>query len=196
LSRRRGTSSAVRRPIRRLRAPNSWSGSAPGGPRPACRGPLPRRAGTAQKAKKKEPPEAAESGAGGGIRPPGVRLDVWLHVACLYPTRSRAKAACEGGKVDVAGGRARPHREVRPGDSIEITTPSGTRRSLVVRGLASRSIPKAEARELYEDVTPPPTAEQLEVRRLERILAPSRTAGRPDRRERREGRKRKGWDGS
>jgi ribosome-associated heat shock protein Hsp15 len=101
-----------------------------------------------------------------------------------------------GGKVEVAGGRARPLREVRPGDSIEIPTPSGNRRSLVVRGLASRSIPKAQARELYEDVTPPPTAEQLEVQRLERILAPSRTAGRPDRRERREGRLRKGWDGS
>jgi len=118
---------------------------------------------------------------------------VWLHVACLYPTRSRAKAACEGGKVDVAGSSARPHREVRPGDSVEITTPSGRRRSLVVRGLATRSIAKAEARKLYEDVTPPPTPEELEVRRLERMLAPSRTAGRPDRNERREGRRRKGW---
>ena len=28
-----------------------------------------------------------------------VRLDVWLDVACLFPTRSRAKAACEGGKI-------------------------------------------------------------------------------------------------
>jgi ribosome-associated heat shock protein Hsp15 len=95
--------------------------------------------------------------------------------------------------VDVAGRTARAHREVRPGDSVEITTPSGLRRSLVVRGLATRSIPKAQARRLYEDVTPPPTPEQVEVRRLERILAPSRTAGRPDRRERREGRRRKGW---
>lgn len=122
-----------------------------------------------------------------------MRLDVWLHVACLFPTRSRAKAACEGGKVDVAGSRARPHRAVRPGDSVEITTPSGRRKSLVVRGLASRSIPRAEARRLYEDVTPPPTPAEVEVRRLERLLAPSRTAGRPDRRERREGRRRKGW---
>lgn len=63
----------------------------------------------------------------------------------------------------------------------------------MVRGLASRSIPRAEARRLYDDVTPPPTAEEVEVRRLERILAPSRTAGRPDKRERREGRRRKGW---
>jgi len=135
-----------------------------------------------------------EAGTGAAeALPGGVRLDVWLHVACLFPTRSRAKAACEGGKVDVAGSRGRPHREVRPGDSVEITTPSGRRRSLVVRGLASRSIPRADARRLYEDVTPPPTAQELEVRRLERILAPSRSAGRPDRRERREGRRRKGW---
>jgi ribosome-associated heat shock protein Hsp15 len=116
-------------------------------------------------------------------------------VACLFPTRSRAKAACEGGKVDVNGARAKPHREVRPGDRIEITTGSGRRRQLVVRGVAQRSIPRARARELYEDRTPPPSPEEIEVRRLERMLAPSRAAGRPDRREQRERRRRKEWPG-
>lgn len=127
--------------------------------------------------------------------PNTVRLDVWLHVACLFPTRSRAKAACEGGKVDVNGARAKPHREVRPGDRVEITTGSGRRRQLVVRGVAERSIPRARARELYEDRTPPPSPEEIEVRRLERMLAPSRAAGRPDRREQRERRRRKEWPG-
>lgn len=114
-------------------------------------------------------------------------------MACLFPTRSRAKAACEGGKVDVNGTRAKPHREVKPGDSIEITTGGGRRRSLVVRGTAERSIPRARARELYEDTTPPLSAEEIEARRLERILAPSTSPGRPDRREQRERRRRKGW---
>jgi ribosome-associated heat shock protein Hsp15 len=125
--------------------------------------------------------------------PGSVRLDVWLDVACVFPTRSQAKAACEGGKVDVNGARAKPHRLVRAGDRLEVTTGPSRRRSLVVRGVAERSIPKAAARALYDDVTPPPTAEEIEVRKMERFFAPSATAGRPQRRERRELRRRKGW---
>jgi ribosome-associated heat shock protein Hsp15 len=95
--------------------------------------------------------------------------------------------------VDVNGARAKPHREVRPGDRLTISNPRGGARSLIVKGLASRSIPKAEARKLYEDVTPPPSPEVAEARRLDRQLAPRPDAGRPDRRERRERRERKGY---
>jgi len=122
-----------------------------------------------------------------------VRLDVWLDVACVFPTRSQAKAACEGGKVDLNGSRAKAHREIRPGDRLTITRAENQRRVLVVKALAERSIPKAEARKLYEDATPPPSPEMLEARRLDRLLAPSKSEGRPDRRERRERRQRKGW---
>jgi len=122
-----------------------------------------------------------------------VRLDVWLDVACILPTRSQAKNACDGGEGDVNGERAKPHREIRAGDRIAVTTGPGVRRELVVSGIASRSLPRAEARKLYQDVTPPPSAEKLEVRRLDRLLAPRPDAGRPDRRERRERRRRKGW---
>jgi ribosome-associated heat shock protein Hsp15 len=115
-----------------------------------------------------------------------VRLDVWLDVACVLPTRSQAKAACEGGKVDVNGARAKPHREIRAGDRISVSGREGRRRELIVRGLAERSIPKAQARKLYEDVTPAPAPEVLEARRLDRILAPRGDAGRPDKRDRRE----------
>lgn len=115
-----------------------------------------------------------------------VRLDVWLDVACLFPTRSRAKAACEGGKVDVNGDRAKPHREIRPGDRVSVAGREGVRRELVVRGLAERSIPKAEARKLYEDVTPPAPPEVVEARRLDRLLTPRDDGARPDRRDRRE----------
>jgi ribosome-associated heat shock protein Hsp15 len=129
----------------------------------------------------------------GSIAPEGVRLDVWLDVACVFATRSQAKAACEGGKVDVNGARAKPHRLVRAGDRIEVTTGPGRRRSLVVHGVAERSIPKAEARTLYEDVTPPPSPEEIEIRKIERMFAPFAADGRPERRERRERRRRKGW---
>ena len=117
----------------------------------------------------------------------GVRLDVFLDVACLYPTRSQAKEACEGGKVDLNGSAAKPHRTVKPGDTLQVTVP-GRRRTLVVRAVTERHVPKAQARELYEETTPELTPEQLEARRLERLLAPRRDggAGKLSRREREE----------
>jgi ribosome-associated heat shock protein Hsp15 len=125
-----------------------------------------------------------------------VRLDVWLDVACLFRTRSEAKRACEGGKVEVNGGRAKPHREVRAGDDILITRPLGRRQHVRVAGLAEKHLPKADARALYEDLTPRPTAEEIELRRLARLARPFvRTApGAPDRRERRAIRRLKGRD--
>ena len=43
-----------------------------------------------------------------------VRLDIWLDVACLFKTRSEAQRACKGGKVEVNGQSAKPHREIKP----------------------------------------------------------------------------------
>lgn len=97
--------------------------------------------------------------------------------------------------MDVNGARAKPHREVRPGDRLTVSRPRGDARVLIVKALASRSIPKAQARQLYEDVTPPPSSEVAEARRLDRLFAPRPDAGLPDRRERRERRDRKGYDG-
>ena len=117
-----------------------------------------------------------------------VRLDVWLDVACLFRTRSEAQKACKGGKVDVNGQAAKPHRDVRVGDAIVIKRPLGRQQHVVVRGLAERHIARAEARELYEDVTPAPSAEEIEARRMDRLIRalnrPS-TSRSPDKRERR-----------
>lgn len=95
--------------------------------------------------------------------------------------------------MDVNGARAKPHRLLRAGDRVEVTTGPGLRRTLVVRGVAERSLPRAKARELYEDRTPKASPEEIEARRFERLLAPVRDPGRPDRRTRREERRRKGW---
>jgi ribosome-associated heat shock protein Hsp15 len=117
-----------------------------------------------------------------------VRLDIWLDVACLFRTRSEAQKACKGGKVDVNGEAARPHRVVKVGDEVLITRPSARRQAVIVRGLAERHIPKVDARRLYEDVTPRPSAEEVALLTMERLARPSlrRPAGAPDRRERRE----------
>lgn len=117
-----------------------------------------------------------------------MRLDVWLDVACLVPTRSQAKTLCDGGKVKVNGARAKAHRTVAVGDRVALASTAGRTRELVVRGLADRHVAKASARELYEDVTPPPTEAELEARRLVRFApppAPPRGAGRPEKRDRR-----------
>ena len=121
-----------------------------------------------------------------------LRLDVWLDVSCLFRTRSEAQKACKGGKVHVNGQAAKPHRDIRLGDEIVLSRPLGRRQRVIVLGLADRHIPKTEARKLYEDLTPAPTPEEVEMRRMARLarafIRPA-GAGAPDKRERRQLRK-------
>ena len=118
------------------------------------------------------------------------RLDVRLDIACLFRTRSEAQNACKIGRVDVNGQPAKPHREIKTGDEIVISRPLGRKQTVVVRALADRHIAKAEARELYEDRTPKPTDEEIEMRRISRLAhAFTRPPVTPDKRERRRIRK-------
>jgi ribosome-associated heat shock protein Hsp15 len=117
-----------------------------------------------------------------------VRLDIWLDVACLFRTRSEAQKACKAGKIDVNGQGAKPHREIKSGDEIVISRPFGRKQRIAVYAVADKHIARGEARALYEDLTPPPTAEEIEIRRIDRLArAFSRpaSAGSPDKRERR-----------
>jgi ribosome-associated heat shock protein Hsp15 len=97
-----------------------------------------------------------------------VRLDVWLDVACLFKTRSEAKRACEGGKVEVNGEQAKPHRMLREGDRIRISRGYGRHQDVVVRIAIDQHVKKSEARALYDDHTPKPTPEEIEARRIDR----------------------------
>ena len=125
--------------------------------------------------------------------PPGEqRLDVWLDIACLFKTRSEAQKACKGGKVEVNRVAGKPNRHVRPGDEVRITRSNG-KQTVIVGAVTEHHVPKAAARELYRDVTPPPSPEEIEVRRLERLVRPPRPLRRPDKRERRALRKVKGF---
>ncbi len=129
-----------------------------------------------------------------------VRLDVWLDVACLCKTRSEAQKACKGGKVEVNGQSAKAHRELRLGDVVEVSRPRGLRQRVIVKGLATQHLPKAEAKTLYEDVTPAPSPEVKAILDLARLAGPRRASGppvAPDRREQRRLRRAKegggGW---
>lgn len=115
-----------------------------------------------------------------------MRLDVWLDVACLFKTRSEAKRACEGGKVEINGEHGKPNRQLREGDRLRITRGHGQVQLVIVRILIDQHIKKTEARALYDDLTPPPTPEQIEATRIDRAYrAAARAAGTPDRRRRR-----------
>ncbi len=113
---------------------------------------------------------------------------MWLDVACVFKTRSEAQRACKGGKVLVNGQRGKPNRDIQTGDTLAITRHAGRRRVLTVSKLVDTHIAKAEASQLYEDVTPPPTPAEQELRDLLRRAGPRRAEARPrapDKRERR-----------
>ena len=117
-----------------------------------------------------------------------LRLDIWLDVACIYKTRSQAQAACKNGRVEVNGDNGKAHRAIRPGDEIRISLPGGRKRTIEVVGIESTSVSKARARELYIDHTPPPTQEEIELRKMQRLSMPprrSRGMGAPKKQERR-----------
>jgi ribosome-associated heat shock protein Hsp15 len=114
-----------------------------------------------------------------------VRVDRWLLAARVYKTRSLCAQACAGGKVEVNGIGASAHKPVRIGDRIRATTLAGPR-ELVVRALGLRRLSAPDARELYEDVTPPPSPEEVERRRMAPPDVRDPGSGRPTKRDRRE----------
>lgn len=49
-----------------------------------------------------------------------IRIDKWLWAARFFKTRSAATDAVLGGRVQLNGGRVKPSKDVRRGDTIEI----------------------------------------------------------------------------
>ena len=130
-----------------------------------------------------------------GIAADDVRLDVWLDVACLFKTRSEAQKACKSGKISINRQPAKANRRLRIGDHLEISRPFGRKQQIKVVALAERHVARAEARSLYEDLTPALTPDEREARKLERMYRAAMTPPRaPDKRQRRALRKLKGRD--
>jgi ribosome-associated heat shock protein Hsp15 len=115
-----------------------------------------------------------------------VRLDRWLWAARVVKTRALAAEAVKGGRVHVNGRAAKPSKEVRPGDRLEVTLGQGVRLALVVRGTAQRRGPASEAALLYEETAESRAARERHA--VERRMARPATepgAGRPTKRDRR-----------
>jgi ribosome-associated heat shock protein Hsp15 len=97
-----------------------------------------------------------------------VRIDRWLWAARFYKTRTLAAAAVSGGRAHVNGVRTKPSKEIRVGDSIELT--DGTlRRTIVVTALSDRRGPASVAATLYSES--PESVAAREQHALERRLA-------------------------
>ena len=113
------------------------------------------------------------------------RLDLWLWSARLFKTRSLAKNAVEGGRVEIGGARVKPGRPVKLGDRITITRDL-YRLEVIVDGLARRRGSATVAQTLYHETEASIEARTRAVssRRLANAgLTPP--ASRPDRRARR-----------
>ena len=100
-----------------------------------------------------------------------MRVDKWLWAARFYKTRSAATDAVVGGRVHLNGARAKPAKEVKPGDEIELTM-GFTRRVVEVLAVSDKRGPAAVAALLYRE-----TPESIEAR--ERAAAERRLARPP-----------------
>ena len=115
----------------------------------------------------------------------GVRLDKWLWAARFFKTRSLATDAISLGRVIVNGDRAKPARNVKIGDVLEIDNGSD-QWEVDVMNLSDVRGPAAVARNLYEEteVSVARRAALAEHRRLYREPS-AQLKGRPTKRDRR-----------
>ena len=116
-----------------------------------------------------------------------VRLDKWLWAARFYKTRSLSADEIGKGRVQVNGQVAKPSREVRVGDRIELRQ-GPVARTIVVKAASEQRGPATVAQTLFEE-----TAESIALREkqaLERRMnaEPSLAIeqGRPTKRDRRQ----------
>ncbi len=115
-----------------------------------------------------------------------VRLDKWLQVARVFKTRSQATRACTLNRVRVNGISAKPHKQLALDDRVEIEHREWIR-ILIVKELRDKTLPKAEAPRIYEDLTPPrPIPDPMERALGRRPAERDAGQGRPTKKERRQ----------
>jgi ribosome-associated heat shock protein Hsp15 len=79
-----------------------------------------------------------------------VRIDKWMWAARFFKTRAVAVKACELGRVKSNGVIAKPAREVKIGDRLEITTEGGVF-GVQVLELSEERGPASVAQTLYSE---------------------------------------------
>lgn len=79
-----------------------------------------------------------------------MRLDKWLKVSRLIKRRTVAQEACDGGRVSVNGQTAKPSRDVKPGDVIEVSFGAKTLRAEVLS--VEETVRKDDASAMYREL--------------------------------------------
>lgn len=113
-----------------------------------------------------------------------VRVDVWLWAARFFKTRSLAKQAIAGGKIDVNGGGCKPAKSLHTGDVLKIVR-GEERLEVEVLALADKRGPASVAQALYRESEASRLAReaQHEQRRMVGVQAPRQRPGKHARRE-------------
>jgi ribosome-associated heat shock protein Hsp15 len=115
-----------------------------------------------------------------------MRVDKWLWAARFFKTRSLASRACELGRVTSNGQPAKPSREVRAGDLLQVKTEGGDFQVEVLL-LSEMRGPASVAQTLYRESE---ASRELRLKlSQERKLMPHFEAsreGKPSKRDRRE----------
>lgn len=115
----------------------------------------------------------------------GIRLDKWLWAARFYKTRSLAKQAIEGGKVQYNGGRCKVSKEVQIGAELSLKVGFDTKVVKII-ALSDQRRGAPEAALLYEET--PESIEQRAKQAAERKALGSAFAHpeRPNKKQRRQ----------
>jgi ribosome-associated heat shock protein Hsp15 len=116
-----------------------------------------------------------------------LRLDKWLWAARFYKTRALATDEVAKGRVRVNEQLAKPARELKVGDRVELRQ-GAVLRKIVVRGLSAVRGPAPMAQALYEETPESIAAREAaaESRRLAPEPAGTLEQGRPTKRDRRQ----------
>jgi ribosome-associated heat shock protein Hsp15 len=115
----------------------------------------------------------------------GVRMDKWLWAARFFKSRALAAKACELGRVEINKQPAKPAREVRVGDVLQIKT-EGADYQVEILMLSEVRGPAPVAQTLYRetDASRELRLQAAEERRALRDFTPA-PIGRPSKRDRR-----------
>jgi len=118
------------------------------------------------------------------IAPSPVRADVWLWAARFFKTRSLAKQAIDGGKIDLNDGTCKPAKAVQVADVFRISR-GEERLEVEVLALSEKRGPASAAQALYrESEASIATREAAKAQR--KLLGAMAPPGRPDKQARRE----------
>lgn len=118
--------------------------------------------------------------------PEPIRADQWLWAARFFKTRSLAKAAIDGGKIEINGARCKPARPLKLGDQVRVSR-GQERLEVEVIGLARQRGSATIAATLYResDESRQRREREQEAQRIAR-QAYQPPEGRPGKRDRRE----------